>query len=375
MAAVGVIDVLRRFLPRLPAGRQPRDEARQRAVWAITHCRTPALGGHLHACADCGTRHFAYHSCNHRACPQCGRAAAAEWVTRELGKRVAAPYFMVTFTLPQELRQIFFGSGAKAAFDLFFAAASAALAESLASPKGPGATVSGFTAVLHTWNQRLHFHPHLHCLVPGGGLDADGRYVAVKNPQFLAPLPPLRRRFRRHFHERLEALGWTVDPAVWRIDWGVHIQPFGSGENAIKYLGAYVTRTAIGDGRVVSLGEETVSFRWKDRAQGGRERVDSLPGTEFCARYLRHVLPRGMRSVRYFGYCHPSAKAARERVAFHSGRVLIVKSGTAPVAAPSPAALPLCPCCRRPMPRLGHFKPASPLRGPPLPVPPPTHET
>jgi hypothetical protein len=364
----GVIDALRRFLPRLPAGLRPRDEARQRAVWAITHCRTPALGGHLHGCAECATRHFAYHSCNHRACPQCGRAATAQWVTRELGKRIAAPYFMVTFTLPGELRHLFLGPDAKSAFDLFFAASSAALAGSLASPKGPRAAISGFTGVLHTWNQRLHFHPHIHYLVPGGGLNATGRFVTVKNAQFLAPLPPLRRRFRRHFREGLDALGWTVDPAVWRKDWGIHIQPFGTGENAIKYLGAYISRTAIGDGRLVSVTEDTVTFRWKDRAQGGRPRTETLPGTEFCVRYLRHVLPRGMRSVRYFGFCHPSAKTTRERVAFLSGRALVLSAAAAvlaPGAATVAAPLPLCPCCHRPMPRLAHFKPA-PTRGPPL---------
>jgi hypothetical protein len=270
---------------------------------------------------------------------------------------------MVTFTLPSELRHLFLGSEAKTAFDVFFAASSAALAESLASAKGPRAAVSGFTGVLHTWNQRLQFHPHIHYLVPGGGLDAAGRYVTVKNAQFLAPLPPLRRRFRSHFCERLKALGWEADPDVWRKEWGIHIQPFGSGENAIKYLGAYISRTAIGDRRIVSLGEDSVTFRWKDRAQGGRERLDTISGAEFCTRYLRHVLPRGMRSVRYFGFCHPSAKAARERVAFQSGRVLRIVP--APDAVPLPSSvLPLCPCCRRPMPRLAHFKPAF-QRGPP----------
>ena len=317
---LGVIDALRRFLPRFLGGHPVRDEARQRAIWAITHCRTPVLGGHLHGCEDCGTRQFAYHSCNHRACPQCGRAATAEWVERELGKRIAAPYFMVTFTLPQQLRGLFFGPEAKAAFDLFFAASSAALAEALASPKGPGTATSGFTGVLHTWNQRLHFHPHIHYLVPGGGLDAAGHFVSVKNAQFLLPLPPLRQRFRRRFRQGLADLGWPVDPAVWDQDWGIHIQPFGTGENAIKYLGAYISRTAIGDGRIVSIDEETVTFRWKDRSQGGRERLETLPGEEFCARYLRHVLPRGMRSIRYYGFCHPAAKVNRERVAFLSGR-------------------------------------------------------
>jgi len=235
--AIAVIDVLRRFLPPFLKGKPPLDEARRRAVWAITRCRTAAMGGHLHACADCGRKEFAYHSCNHRSCPQCGRSATALWVGRELEKRVAAPYFMVTFTLPSELRGLFLGSGAKAAHDLLFAAASRALSEKLADPKWLGAATSGFTAVLHTWNQRLLFHPHLHCIVPGAGLDAAGNFVRVANANFLVPVGVLRRAFRHHFRRGLESLGLETDPDVWHTDWGVDIRPFGGGENAVKYLG------------------------------------------------------------------------------------------------------------------------------------------
>ncbi len=138
------------------------------------------MGGHLYACKPCGQRAFAWHSCNHKACPQCGREATGKWVQRELGKRVNAPYFMVTFTLPAELRGLFFGPLAKEAYDLFFAAASAALRQKLAAAKHLGAAVSGFTGVLHTWNQRLLFHPHIHFLVPGAGIDVRGKVVTVK---------------------------------------------------------------------------------------------------------------------------------------------------------------------------------------------------
>jgi hypothetical protein len=364
----GVIDALRRFLPRLPAGLAPRDEARRRAVWAITRCRTAAMGGHLHACADCGESRFAYHSCNHRACPQCGRAATAAWVGRELDRRIVAPYFLATFTLPQELRGLFFGAKAKQAFDLLFAASSRALGEALTSPKGPGATNHGFTGVLHTWNQRLHFHPHVHYLVPGGGLDTDGHFVRVKNANFLAPLPPLRARFRHHFREGLATLGWQADPAVWNKDWGVHLQPCGDGAAAVKYLGAYVSKTAMGDSRIVEVTDDAVSFRWKDRANGGRQRTETLGGIDFCTRYLRHVLPRGLRSIRHFGFCHPAAKATRERAAFLSGRTLVLSAGPATPPPQKPASWPLCPCCQKAMPKMGSFAPAFRIenRGPPL---------
>jgi len=272
---------------------------------------------------------------------------------------------MVTFTLPQELRELFFGREAKAAFDVFFRASSQALSETLASRRVLGATTSGFTGVLHTWNQRLHFHPHIHYLVPGAGLDAEGHYVRVKNANFLAHLPAMTRRFRRRFREELERLHWQVDPVVWTREWGIHIQPFGTGETAIKYLGAYVSRAALGDSRIVSLTDETVTFKWKDRAHGSRPRVETISGVEFIRRYLRHVLPRGLRSIRYFGFCHPAAKATRERVAFLSGRVLRI----GPVAAESlpreAMGIPTCSCCRLPMKRLATIQRISP-RGPPL---------
>ena len=218
-----VIEVLRRFLPGFLEAKPPLSPPQHRALWAITHCRTPALGGQLFACKSCTRQHFAFHSCNHKACPLCGRAANATWVRREQRKLVNAPYFLVTFTLPAELRSAFFGPHAKRAYDLFFAAVAGALSEKLATDKGLRAAVHGFTAVLHTWNQQLGFHPHIHCLVPGVGLDARGRLVRGKDPEFLVYLPHLQSAFRQHFHRLLKAHDWQVDRAVWNKDWGVSI--------------------------------------------------------------------------------------------------------------------------------------------------------
>ncbi len=374
--ATTVIDVLRRFLPGFRRGNPALTKAQRRAVWAITHCRTAEMGGHLHACDTCGTREFHFHSCNHRSCPQCGKDATAQWIERELGKRVGAPYFMVTFTLPEELRPLFFTPQAKDVYQLFFAAASSALTETLANPRWLGAATSGFTMILHTWNQRLHFHPHIHCIVPGAGIAATGEVVTVKNANFLVPQPVLRKIFRGRFrdglaaleeHQSREAKPFTlpaIDPSVWTQDWGVHLQPFGSGENIIKYLGRYVCRTAIGDSRIVSMTDTHVSFHWKDRANGNAPRVETIEGMEFVKRYLRHVLPRGMRAVRYFGFCHPAAKAKRERIAFHTGRPLLI--GPALVAPEKPPHIVSCPCCGEPMKKLLRLLPAwSPGRAPP----------
>lgn len=363
--ATTVIEVLRRFLPPFLRARPLLDEARRRAIWAITHCREEAMGGHLLGCEQGCTRQFRYHSCNHRSCPQCGKQATAEWVARELRKRVGAPYFMVTFTLPQELRGLFLGAAAKPMYQHFFAAASSALSDTLANPRWLGARTCGFTLVLHTWNQRLHFHPHLHAIVPGAGIDADGNVVTVKNANFLVPQKALRSVFRARLRDLVSELTLSkenllpaIDPAVWQKDWGVHLQPFGSGSNIIKYLGRYVCRTAIGDSRILSSNDTHVTFRWKDRANNDAPRVETIPGEEFVERYLRHVLPRGLRAIRYYGFCHPAAKVKRERVAFHTGVALFAGALALETAPPRSPATCACPRCGQPLKPLRRLLPA-----------------
>lgn len=338
-----VIAALRRFLPAFLESDPPLSRQQRRAIWAITHCRTPAMGGRAYACPRCAEVRFAYHSCNHKACPQCGRQATQRWVERELRKLVNAPYFLVTFTLPSELRECFFGPRARQFYDLFFAASSAALSEKLATQKGLKAEVSGFTAVLHTWNQQLNFHPHIHFLVPGAGLDAAGKPVQVKQAKFLVHLPHLQAAFRQHLHRLLAEAQWQVDPKAWSKNWGVHIQAADSGVSALKYLGQYVARTAIADSRIRHLGKNTVTFRWKDRSDRNRNKEITLPGVEFARRYLRHVLPQGLRSIRYYGFCHPTAKAKRMRVQFHSG--VPVDFGAVAPAAMTAATPHRCPKC------------------------------
>lgn len=255
---------------------------------------------------------------------------------------------VVTFTLPQELRCLFFGELAKETYDLFFQAAAGALREKLAHPKWLGVATSGFTAVLHTWNQRLGFHPHLHFLVPGAGLDREGKVVVAKSTNFLVPVPVLTGAFREAMKEALAHRKGEVDPAVWRsTKWAaVHIQPCGTGAAAIKYLGRYVSRSAIADSRLVRSDEATVTFRWKDRRAGDRERLDTITGEEFIERLLRHVLPKGLRAVRYFGWCHPAAKRKRELITLTTGGTLLVGNWEPPKGRDNDA-LRRCPCCRK----------------------------
>ena len=204
-----VLEALRRFIPELLKTAPALSPQQYRAIWAITHCRTPALGGNVFAC-KCGHLHFAYHSCNHKACPQCGAQAAHRWVQRELAKLIHAPYFLVTFTLPSQLRSHFFGPRQKQAYELFFQAVSGALSEKLAVDKALRAQTNGFVALLHTWTQKLEFHPHIHCLVPGAGLNLKGQFVRVRKPQFLLHLPHLQAAFRQHLYRLLKQNDWPV---------------------------------------------------------------------------------------------------------------------------------------------------------------------
>jgi hypothetical protein len=358
-----VLEVLRRFLPAFLAETPTLSPQQWRAIWAITHCRTPTLGADAFFCKLCNRVHLAYHSCNHKACPQCGHADTAAWIQRELAKRINAPYFLVTFTLPAQLRAEFFGPKAKQAYELFFAAVSAALTEKLATDKGLRAPVNGFIAALHTWTQRLEVHLHIHCLVPGAGLNAKGRPVRVKKADFLVYLPHLQAAFRKHMRDLLEENQWQVDPVVWTKEWGVDIQPAGSGVAALKYLGAYVRRTAISDRRMISMNATSVCFHWKDRSDHNRSKTLELPGVEFVRRYLRHVLPRGLRSVRYYGFCHPAAKLNRMRLQFETGMPLQLG---ATADAPKKMEGPRCPNCGALMQSVLRILPPYQGRAPPI---------
>ena len=362
-----VLEALRRFIPELRQSTPAFSPHQHRAIWAITHCRTPALGGRAFACKQCSHVHFAYHSCNHKACPQCGALSAHRWAKRELRKLINAPYFMVTFTLPAELRCCFLGPRAKDAFDLFFTGASGALSEKLAADKALRADINGFVAVLHTWTQRLEFHPHIHCLVPGAGLGEQGQFVAVRKPHFLLHLPNLQAAFRQHMYRLFKDNDWQLDPEVWRKTWGVHIQPAGSGASAVKYLSAYVSRTAITNARMVQVDADSVTFRWKNRANHNKSQLMTLPGVEFARRYLRHVLPAGLRSIRYYGFCHPTAKASRMRVQLHSGRILEFGHTAAPdlVEQTPDSSCRVCPKCGQPTQLIFSLGRCNPERGPP----------
>jgi hypothetical protein len=288
-----------------------------RVLRAIEICRTAALGGHVDECEDCGVRTISYNSCRNRHCPKCQGLDRQRWLEQRCGELLPVPYFHVVFTVPEELNVLALANP-KWFYDLLFDSASKALLEIAASPKHLGAKI-GVLAVLHTWSQTLLLHPHLHCIVPGGGLSLDRqRWIASREDYFL-PIQVLARLFRGKFlagvKEAWKAGGLTLpeelrDPfallnlldRLYRKSWVVYSKPpFGSPEQVLAYLARYTHRVAISNPRLVRLDGDRVTFTYKDYAQGGRKREMTLPAEEFIRRFLLHVLPDGFVRIRYYG--------------------------------------------------------------------------
>jgi len=281
-----------------------------RVVRALIGCRTGAFGGHLERCDTCGAREVKYHSCRDRHCPRCGVLDQALWAEAQELSLLPVVYFHLVFTVPAVLHA-FFRRAPAIAYALLFEAASETLLELGLSHLGARL---GLTAVLHTWNQQLQRHPHLHCLVPGGGLSEDGqRFVACRR-SFLLPFKPLRRLFRGKLLQKLEAahnagrfgippaLGRHLLEAAARHRWRLYAKsPLGGSQHVVRYLSRYTRRIAISNSRIVGYDGKTVRFGWRDRAHGNRKAVLPLEGKEFCRRFVQHILPPRFVRIRHYG--------------------------------------------------------------------------
>ncbi len=302
---------------------------------AVVQCRTAALGGHLNRCDRCAHEVPVYNSCRNRHCPKCQGAARADWLEQREQELLDVEYFHVVFTLPSELAPMAL-QNRRAVYGMLFRAASETLLTLARDPKHLGAEI-GCMAVLHTWGQNLHAHPHLHCIVPGGGIGLDAeRWVSCRDGFFL-PVRVLSRLFRGKFTAQLQR-GWEQQqlafhgglrdleyPQRWEAwlqplrdkDWVVYAKPpFGGPKQVLKYLARYTHRVAISNHRLVSVEDGKVAFRWKDYAHGNRQRTMSLDAVEFLRRFLLHVLPKGFVRVRYYGFLanrHRAEKLARAR--------------------------------------------------------------
>lgn len=273
----------------------------QRAMRDIERCRTEVLGGHIYRCGNCEQVRYSYHSCKNRHCPKCQQADAEMWLQRQERLRLPVPYFLLTFTLPGALREIA-RRHQKDFYQLLFRASAAATRQLARDPRLVGGEV-GLMGVLQTWSRDLSYHPHVHYLVPGGGLAADGRSWLSCRKSFFLPVRPLGILFRAKLRDGLRKTDWfaQVPGEVWTQDWVVHCQPVGSGVAALKYLAPYIFRVALSNRRIRKLAGDQVAFDVRD-SQSGTMRTCALPAEEFMRRFLQHVLPRGFVKVRYYGF-------------------------------------------------------------------------
>jgi hypothetical protein len=317
-----VADVFRRYgaaYRQEHAGSLSREQ--RRVMSAIELCRTAALGGHLEQCDRCGHQRPAYNSCRNRHCPKCQSLARAKWLEDRQAELLPVEYFHVVFTVPEEIAAVAY-QNKKVVYGILFSAAAETLRTSAADSKHLGAEI-GFLAVLHTWGQNLLHHPHLHCVVPGGGISPDGKRWIACRPGFFLPVRVLSRLFRRLFLEYLQTafdqgklqffslLERLRDPKAFaeylvplrKTEWVVYSKPpFGGPQQVLDYLGRYTHRVAISNNRLVSIENRQVLFRWKDYRDHNRQKTMTLEAHEFIRRFLLHVLPDGFQRIRHYGF-------------------------------------------------------------------------
>ena len=383
-----VHEVLRRWAPayrqRFDATMPPRHH---QVLDHLQACRTPRLGGSLHYCPTCGTHHYAYHSCNDRHCPQCGQTDAEQWLAQHTALLLPVGYFLVTFTVPEPLRAWMRAHPAWA-YRVLFATSAQALQDLARNPRRLGATL-GLLGILHTWTRTLVYHPHVHYLVPAGGLSRDGRQWVPSPQKFLLPVKPLSDRFRtcfRHTLERESPEALKQLPArTWKQRWVTHCKPVGSGQAALRYLSRYVFQTATANRRLTLLPNGRLRWPYRNSTTRQWAHVDLEP-FEFLRRFLQHVLPSGFHRVRRFGWLHPAGRRALNRVrallhqppvltpaerATWLGEMELVPPDPAPDDAPSALhAVPRCPRCHQPMVWVGSWHAGQTPLTPPARAPP-----
>jgi hypothetical protein len=301
-----VADVLRRYgreyLERFGQDLLP---SHRRAMDDLIYCRTEALGGHLLQCDHCGQEHYAYHSCRNRSCPKCHHQDTEAWLEERRRELLPVPYFHVVFTLPSELRALV-RRHQKDLYDILLRAAAQALTTLAGDPHYVGGLI-GVLCVLHTWTRTLAYHPHVHCLVPAGGVSADRTEWRPARTAYLVPIHALAKLFRRLFRDliRQERPDLTLPESVWAKGWVVYCKPtVQSTEQVLTYLGRYVHRIALTNSRILSIEDGHVCFRYQD-SQDHRWQTMTLPAHEFIRRFLQHVLPQGFHKVRYYGLWSP----------------------------------------------------------------------
>jgi uncharacterized Zn finger protein (UPF0148 family) len=288
--------------------------AHRKAIAAIINCGTGALGMHEYECPACGKSEYLPRSCGNRHCPGCQQHKAQTWLEKQLEKLLPCSYFLLTFTVPEELRR-FVRTHQAQAYSAMFSAASASLKKLAKDRRFVGADQMGFFAVLHTWGRLLQYNPHIHFVVPGGGLSAARDQWIGAEPDFLVHVKALSPIYRAKLRDAIDKAGLLdeVDARVWTKDWVVNCQAVGNGKWTLRYLSRYVFRVAISNSRIISWGNGQVTFRWK-KVKSRRWRRTTLDAMEFIRRFLQHVLPTGFMKVRHYGFLGANAKVPIQRI-------------------------------------------------------------
>jgi hypothetical protein len=324
------------------------------AMQAIEACRTEALGGHVYRCPSCQFTRYSYHSCRNRHCPTCQQDATQAWLAEQHALLLPVPYFLVTFTLPSELRASA-RQHSEMLYPLLFRTSAAALQQLAQDPRFLGGQI-GMLGVLQTWTRDLRYHPHVHYLVPALALTPDGKRWLVGNSDFLLHVKPLGQLFRAKLGAALRQMVWAgqVDARVWAKSWVVDCRPVGNGASALKYLAPYIFRIALSNNRIEQVANDTVTFRYTEGKTGAHKRA-TLPIDIFIGRFLTHVLPKGFVKVRYYGLLSVGKRHLLQEVR----SILALRQAVPPpphtAAAPEPLVAPpeadvrRCPSCGQPM--------------------------
>jgi hypothetical protein len=338
-----------------------------RVLFAIEHCRTAALGGHLDRCCQCGHEVTSFNSCRSRHCPKCQTNARNKWLAQRSKELLPLKYVHVVFTIPHELSWLAL-QNKKVVYDLLFRASAATLLEIAADPKHLGADI-GFLSVLHTWGQNLQHHPHIHCVIPSGGLSLDRQHWIHPRYPFFLPVKVLSRVFRGKFiaglndafqHAKLVFPGSLKHLStaksfhaflrpLFRNDWVVYAKrPFGGPQHVLQYLARYTHRVAISNHRIVQVADGNVTFRWKDYAHKSKQKLMTVTTEEFLRRFLLHTLPRGFVRIRFCGFLANRRRGTTLRLCH--ALLTADPPPTAPVVTNPPCpCVWLCPCCGGPM--------------------------
>lgn len=281
-----------------------------KTINAIINCRTSVMGGEVYFCEKCKKYHYSYHSCKNRHCPKCGSGDSGKWLEKQMRKLLPVNYFMVTFTIPQELRFVC-RSNQKLFYSILFKASSEALKTLLNDPKYAGGK-PGFVGILHTWTRQLHYHPHIHFIVPGGAFDIERNQWNKANSKFLVPVKALSKIFKAKFRDFLKVKNSEIFKLIPQNIWydkgfNTNSQFVGQGEKALKYLSNYVYRVAISNNRIVKYQSGKVTFKYKESGSN-KIKYQTVTSLEFMRRFLQHVLPVGFQKVRYYGFLSSASK-------------------------------------------------------------------